>query len=165
MPSSKPIYKTAYSGREAAQTPTGRRMRDEYGYEIDSFGRKVLVKTGETDFYAKIQECLEDCKIENILARVAAGDNSVFRPDGIYADTTVMPNNMLEAMQQIQSLENTWASLDNEIKRKYNFDVGQFIGQSGSEEWLRDMGLLNEKTVEAVTEAVAEAGTEVKADE
>lgn len=128
-------------------------MQDVYEYKIDKFGRKKLEKTGETNLYAKIQESLEETKIENILKRAAIGDMTVFRPDGIYADLTEMPSNLIEARQAMQNLENLWRDLDNEIKRKYHFDVEEFIGASGSDSWLRDMGLLQEKTPETPAEA------------
>ena len=149
----KIVFKTAYTGHERKHTEAGRRMQDVYGYEIDAYGRKILVKTGETDLYAKIQGSLEETKIENILARCVAGDTSMLRPDGIYVDCSEVPTNMVEQMKAIQNLENTWNGLSNDIKKKYNYDVGQFIGQSGTEEWLRDMGLLEGKA-EIVAESI-----------
>ena len=145
MPKIEMPFKTAYSGHERVVAPTGSRYQNEYGYEIDKYGRKVLVKTGETDLYAKIQESLEETKIENVIARCIAGDTSVLRPDGIYADLTQQPSNLLEAQQMIQQLENVWNGLSKEIKEKYNWDVSQFIAASDTEEWARDMGLLKEK--------------------
>lgn len=137
-------FRSAYSGQERKRTEPGRMMQDNYGYEIDKYGRKILVKQGETNLYEIIQESLEETKIENILKRVAMGDTSVMRPDGIYADMTQAPSNLIEARKQMQKLENLWNGLDNEIKRKYNFSVEEFIGASGNENWLRDMGLLKE---------------------
>lgn len=145
-------FRTAYSGQVVSNAPTGRPMQDVYEYKIDKYGRKKLEKTGETNLYAKIQESLEETKIENILKRAAIGDMSNFRPDGIYADLTEMPSNLIEARQAMQNLENVWKDLDNEIKRKYHFDVEEFIGASGSDGWLRDMGLLQDPTPETPKE-------------
>lgn len=125
------------------KTETGGPMKNEYSYKVDSFGRKVLEKTGESNLYEMIQLSLEDTKIENILARCAAGDTSMLHPNGgQYLDTTELPNNLIEAKQAMQQLENTWQDLPMDIKNKYNNDLDQFIGQSGTEGWLRDMGLL-----------------------
>lgn len=154
-------FKTAYSERERYYTPTGDGIEEIYGYEINKYGQKVLVKQGEYSLYDKIQESLEETKIENILQRVAMGDTSVMRPDGIYADLTNIPTNMIEARQMQQKLENLWNGLDNEIKKKYDYDVDKFIGASGSESWLQDMGLIK-KEAEKVAEVIKE---EVKADE
>lgn len=142
-------------------TEPGRPMQNEYAYKINEYGQKVLEKIGEKDLYAEIQASLEETKIENILARVANGDMSDFRPNGIFADTTEIPSNLIEARQAMQELENTWNKLPNDTKRKYDFDVEKFIGQSGSESWLRDMGLLPAQA-EAVAEAVQEKAVEVK---
>lgn len=145
------------------KTEPGRPMQNEYAYKINSYGQKILEKTGEKNLYAEIQAALEETKIENILARVANGDMSDFRPNGIFADTTEIPSNLIEARQAMQELENTWNKLPNDTKRKYDFDVEKFIGQSGSESWLRDMGLLPAQA-EAVAEAVADTTVEVKGD-
>ena len=138
----KERFKTAYGDRETVYVPSGSRYQNIYGYEINKFGQKELVKTGETDLYALIQESLEETKIENILKRVAMGDNTVMRPDGIYADLTEAPSNLIEARQQMQKLENIWNGLPIDTKRKYNMSVEDFIAKSGSESWLIDMGLL-----------------------
>lgn len=139
------IFKTAYGERDKQYSEPGSEMHDQFGYEIDKYGQKVLVKTGEFNMYEMIQESLEETKIENILQRVAMGDNSVMRPDGIYADLTEAPKNLIEARQQMQKLENLWNGLDNEIKKKYDFSVDKFIGASGTESWLLDMGLIEPK--------------------
>ena len=146
----KERFKTAYGERETSFITSGSRYQDTYGYEINKYGQKELVKTGETDLYALIQESLEETKIENILKRVAMGDDTVMRPDGIYADMTEAPKNLIEARQQIQHLENVWNSLPIDTKRKYNMSVEDFIAKSGTQTWLEDMGLLNKPNPEAV---------------
>lgn len=156
---SKIPYRTAYEGRERHIAPSGSRYQNEYEYQIDSYGRKVLKKTGETDLYARIQEELEETKIENILRKAAIGDMSNFRPDGIYADLSKMPNNFIEARQAIQNLENEWRKLPMETKNHYNNSIDEFIAQAGTEAWQVDMGLLK-KNVEAIEE-VAEKVEEV----
>lgn len=156
----KQPFKTAYSGWERKYTEPGRRMQDNYEYAIDDYGRKVLIKSGETDLYAKIQESHEESKIETILARVAVGDTSVFRPDGIYEDISEVPNNFIEVRQQIQKMENTWKKLPKEIKEHYNNNMEDFIAAAGSKEWLIDMGLLKEEAAPINETPVQEEVTE-----
>lgn len=139
-------FRTAYSGQVRHNTNPGRAMQNEYGYVIDKFGRKILIKTGETNQYETIQEALEETKIENILQRASIGDMSVFRPDGIYEDLTQLPTNLIEARRAMQNLENLWETIPQEIKNKYNNNLEEFIGASGSDGWLRDMGLIKEPT-------------------
>lgn len=158
---SKIIFKTPYGERERVYVSSGTNgIEPVFGYEIDKYGQKVFTQTGETNLYEKIQESLEETKIENILKRVAIGDTSVMRPDGIYADLTDAPKNLIEARQQMQKLEDVWNSLDNDLKRKYDFSVEKFIGQSGSDEWLRDMGLLTVPEPATSKETKNEGGAE-----
>lgn len=149
----KTNFLTAYGERKKVTTPTGEKFEHEYGYEINKNGQKILTITGETNVYEKIQEQLEETKIENVLQRVVAGDTTVLRPDGIYQDITEMPNNLIEARRMMQSLENTWNTLPNEIKQHYDFDLEKFIGHSGSEKWLVDMGILVPEKAETPTPA------------
>lgn len=151
MPTEKIPFKTAYGKHDRHTIATGDGIEEIWEYEINKYGQKELVKTGEYSLYDQIQESLEETKIENILKRVAAGDTTVMRPDGMYADMTEAPKNLIEARQQMQKLENLWNGLDTEIKRKYDFDVEKFIGASGSETWLKDMGLLTETKTETPT--------------
>lgn len=137
------MFRTAYGKREGNFiTPSGRGMANTYEYVINKKGQKILEKTGETDLHAKIQEDLEECKIENILQAASTGDMTHFSAVGIYADVADVPKTLVEARQQIQKLENLWAEVPNEIKAKYNNDVEEFVGASGSEEWLMDMGII-----------------------
>ena len=140
-------FRTAYSEPLEIVTPSGKPTNEEWGYKLMDDGSKKLVVTGETNVYAKIQEDLEGSKIENILKRASIGDMTDFRPDGIYADTTEFPTNMIDAQRAIINMENTWNNLPKEIRDKYDNDVGKFIAASGSEEWMKNMGLIKEEPV------------------
>ena len=163
MPKSEMIFKTPYGDHKRGVIPSGSGKMPEYKYTRDSYGRKVLEKTGERDLYAEIQAEYEATKIENILSRAIAGDVSGLSAVGDYYDTTSMPNNLIDAMAQIQKLENLWLNLPMEIKNKYNNSVEEFIGASGSKEWCEDMGLVApEKAPELKTPEVAGAYGEAK---
>lgn len=150
-------FKKPYEKHKRYFIPTGDGMEDVWEYTVDKYGRKVLVCTGQKCLYDEIQAQLEDTKIENILARAAAGED-VFRPNGIFADVSKMPTNLIEARQQLQMLENTWNGLTQEMRNKYNNSVEDFIGSSGTEEWLQDMGLAPIKEVVENTSTEATKG-------
>lgn len=150
--------------RSKAKTPAGKEIEPTYGYEIDKKGQKSLVRNGETDVYEKIQEYLEETKIENVIQRVVAGDTSVLRPDGIYEDITNMPSNMLDAMNQIKALENTYENLNEEMKKKYP-TIEDFVEKSGQIDWLTDMGYIEQTNIENFTKAAEEPKKEEKANE
>lgn len=159
-------FKKPYDKRERHFVDSGRPVADKYQHEINKHGMKVLVKTGTTDVYQKIQEAYEETKIENIIARVTAGDTSMLRANGQWIDTTELPNNLIEARQAIQKLENTWNGLSADIKRNYNFSLEEFITKAGTQNWLEDLGYLkkSEPKKEAKTEAKSEPKKEAKGD-
>lgn len=152
-------FVTMYGEKPDHETPTGNGMQNEYGYDMNSKGQKVLVKTGEKNLYEEIQSYLEETKIENVLKRVAVGDMSDFRPQGIYQDVTEIPNNLIEARREMLKLENMWNKLPNETKAKYDFSVETFIAEAGKESWLVDMGYINpaaDETTPELTDPVEE---------
>lgn len=135
-------FRTPYGEPVRVTCPSGTGKRPIYEYEIDAKGRKKLAVTGEQNIYEEIQAEAESVKIENILAKVAIGDMSNFRPDGIYQDTTQIPNNLIEARQEMQKIENLWRNLPSDIKAKYNWDVNQYMAHAGEEAWLIDSGFI-----------------------
>lgn len=150
MSATKELFKTAYGKRERNHCPVGSQIVPEYTYVVDTYGRRVLEQTGEHNIYDIIQESLEETKIENVLARAVQGDTSGLRANGQYIDTTTIPNNLIEAKQAIQALENTWYGLPQDIRSKYNNNIDEFVASSGSNEWLKDMGLWNGEEVKEV---------------
>lgn len=156
------LFKTPYGERKRVFVSSGNRYQNEYSYTKNKKGSTILEKTGETDLYEKIQESLEDTKIENIIRRVTAGDDSMLRPNGIYADCTELPSNLIESQKAIMDLENVWAKLPIRTKEEYNFDKGQFVAEAGSEKWLKSMGYkaeTNEMPIETIKQ---ETTTETK---
>lgn len=167
MATTKPLFKSAYQhNHEKGLSPVGLPEKETWEYKVNEYGQRKLVVTGKTNVYDMIQAALEETKIENVLKRAAAGDDSMLNAVGeVYADISEMPRNLIEARQQMQNLENLWGSVPNEIKAKYNFNVEEFIGASGSDGWLRDMGLLEKvESSSIVAPEVKEVG-EVTADE
>ena len=148
-----PKFRSAYSGQETHHTASGQPVKNEYRYEIED-GHKKLVKIGETNIYEKIQEAYPATKIENILKNASVGDMSGFIGEGQYIDTTELPKNMIEARKSIMKLENTWNDLPKEIKEKFNYDMEEFINNSGSKEWFENLGMI--KTTEPTPEPTAE---------
>lgn len=142
MAATKLCARTILSEHEDYVTPAGSRTTPEYGYEVNKKGQKQLVITGQKNTWEEIQSYKEDCLIENILKRLAVGDMTDFRPDGIYADTTQIPTNMIDAQKQIVMLENTWKKLPIEVREKYDHSLETFISKAGEKSWMLDMGLI-----------------------
>lgn len=149
----KNSFKTVFGVHDRVLAPAGNVMANEYGYTLDSHGRKVLEKTGERNVYEEIQSYAEDCKIENILKRVAAGDMSDFRPQGIYQDISDIPTDLNTAQAEMMKVEAMYNALPAETKAKYHNSVTEFIAKTGTESWLIDTGFIQPKAEE--TEAPA----------
>lgn len=116
-----PKFLTAYDGiQRTIPSPSGEKLEPKYEYKETKDEGKKLIITGETDVYAKIQEHLEDTKIENILKRASAGDNSVFRPDGIYEDFADVPKDFIS---QNEYFNNTMETLKDLSLQKMSTDA------------------------------------------
>lgn len=136
-------------------------IEEEWGYDINNEGRKIIVKTGEKNLYAEIQSHKEECLIENILKRVAAGDMSDFRPNGIYADMTEIPTNLIDSQKAIMKLSNFWNSQNQEVRNKYNNDINEFIAKAGTKAWGIDVGLIQPEVEPEPTPVIQAPNTTV----
>lgn len=128
----------------------GSRMANDYEMQIDKKGHKILKKVREHDIYPEIQSYADECKIENIIARAAAGDVMALNArQAFYADVTDTPRDLAEAQNQILKLKNGFEKLPAEIKEKFDNSIEQFVMSFGSEEWNSKMGFSTEKAPEA----------------
>jgi hypothetical protein len=125
----------------------GSRERNDYQIQIDMKGHKVLKKVGSHDIYQEIQSYAEECKIENILARAAAGDVAALNQrNGFYADITDSPKTLAEAQNEILKLSAYFDSLPAEIRAKFDNSKERFVHLYGTNEFLDLMGFKTEET-------------------
>lgn len=139
-------FKNRTTGHIENESPAGKKMAPVYEIEIDKQGHKSLIKIRETDIYEKIQQDLESCKIENILARAEMGDLSglnVREPQ--YEDITDAPKTLAEAQTAIIKLKNKFSELSPEIRAAFDNSAEKFIAQFGSEEFNKKMGWITEE--------------------
>lgn len=124
----------------------GSKMHDIYEMRLDERGHKVLEKVGEEDIYEQIQSYYEDTKIENIIAKCAAGDKDILNQrQGIYADITEAPKNLMEAQNTILKLQNEFDKLPTEIRAKFDNSKEVFIKKFGSKEFYEILGIQTEE--------------------
>lgn len=157
-------FKKRYEERKREIATSGRPDRDDYEYDLDNLGKKILVQRGKTNIYEQIQEAEPGTEIETILAQTTPEElEEKYKSAQNYIDTTMLPKNMIEARRAMNQLENAWNTLPMELKKKYNYSLEEYITKSGSEEWLIDMGYIKPKEETAPTETKEE--TEGSADE
>lgn len=152
--SEKIFFSSLLTKKERHFTDPGSREANDYRVEIDDKGHKTLKFIGTHDIYQDIQSYAEDLKIENIIARAAAGDpNALNQRRGTYADITDTPKNLAEAQNIILRLSSEFEKLPTEIRAKFDNSKEKFINEFGSDNWVEAMGL---KPTEAPAEAKAD---------
>lgn len=135
-------FYTLLNTKERHFTEPGSREANDYQVIIDKKGHKTLKQTGTHDIYEEIQSYAEECKIENIIARAAAGDPTILNQRrGTYADITDTPKNLAEAQNIILRLSTEFEKLPTEIRAKFDNSKEKFINEFGSDSWIDAMGL------------------------
>lgn len=140
--SEKVYFASLLTKKERRFTDPGSREANDYRVEIDDKGHKTLKFIGTHDIYQDIQSYAEECKIENIIARAAAGDpEALNQRRGTYADITNTPANLAEAQNMILRLSSDFDKLPTEVRAKFDNSKEKFVKEFGSEMWAEAMGL------------------------
>lgn len=150
----KPVFYCRTCKRPTKAAPSGSAEADVYEVEIDSTGHKHLVKTGKTNTYERIQASLENTKIETIMKRAAGGDLTALAvTNGQYLDCTEMPHTLAEAQNMLIKLEQQFNTLPLEVRQKYDMSPEKYIADYGTENWARNLGILDQVELEEPKEA------------
>lgn len=145
-----PKVYTKFSVPEKKKTESGSRYLNTYQEEIDKdTGKKHLVKSGETNIYAMIQEDLEDSKIENILKRAALGDlKALNQRETLYVDATNMPKTLMEAQNIVLKAKQEFETLPLEVRKEFDNSAEKYISEMGTKEFTDKMGPYNKRIAE-----------------
>lgn len=130
----------------------GNRYETEYKERYDENGHPYLVEVGQVDTYEKIQSYKDECDIQCILARYAAGDESVLSRPGWYIDTSGWPRSYTEAMNLMNEAHESFDKLPLEVRKKFGMSFEEYMAKAGTDEWLSIMGLKKEPEAKEVTE-------------
>lgn len=105
-----------------------------------------LVKTGESNVYELIQQDAEECKIENILHRVAMGDLAALNQrEATYVDATTLPKSLMEAQNLQIRLKDEFYKMPMEVRRLFDNSPEIYVNEMGTPEFLEKMAPYNEK--------------------
>lgn len=127
-------------------TPHGTIYLNEYQEEISDNGQRNLIKIGEKNIYAMIQEDSESVKIENILHAVAMGDLAALQQrEATYIDATTMPSNLMEAQNIIIRAKDEFYKMPIEVRKEFKNDPEVYISEMGTKEFLEKLAPYNEK--------------------
>lgn len=150
-------YYSRSKKRPTEATQPGSEWHQEYRMAIDLTGHKYLEEDGKTNIYDKIQESLEETKIENIIRRAVGGDESALAVmHGTYMDTTNMPKTLAEMQQAVIAATEEFYKLPLDIRQKFDQSPEQFIAEYGSDEWIEKMK--KPETIQITQEETTEGG-------
>lgn len=149
-------FYTAYHRPKAKEAPAGSKFEETYEMDIDENGHKTLTKSERLEnVYEKIQESLEESKIENIIRRAIGGDPTALAvTEGEYFDATDAPTSLAEAQKMIIQATEQFYKLPLSVREKFNHSPEQYIHEFGSEEWTKKIGIKSQETPEEATEEV-----------
>ena len=128
------------------KTPHGTIYLNEYQEELNENGQRNLVKIGEKNIYAMIQEDAESVKIENILHAVAMGDLAALQQrEATYVDATTMPSNLMEAQNIILKAKDEFYKMPLEVRKEFKNDPEVYVSEMGTQEFIEKLAPYNEK--------------------
>lgn len=135
------MFYSAYKRPKTKAVPAGDKFENSYEISIDENGHKVLEKSPiRENVYDKIQESLEETKIENIIRRATGGDITALNvSNASYFDATGAPTTLAEAQQLIIDATKDFYKLPIEIREKFDHSPEKFITEYGSESWINIM--------------------------
>ncbi len=149
----KANYRTILSDTKEFVSDVGSPYLDQYEYDFDEKGdvkRSTLHKTDKpVNVYDRIQADYESCDINAIMRRFALGDSSALDvKEGIYADVTKMPKTFAELFDRINACQQTFDSLDPEVKELFNNSYEEFWYTYGSDEFNKKIDEYNDRFID-----------------
>lgn len=114
-------FRTAFDFYHENFSPAGSPMVTQYRMIVDpATGCRDLEKCGELNLQERIDSFAEDCKIDNILRRFAAGDvTALNRGTAQYVDLSAYPKNFHEATAQINRVKSFYNNLSDDLHEQY----------------------------------------------
>lgn len=145
-------FKSMYDRPDTIPAGAGTEYDKTYTMILDKNGIKHLKCTGETNRYKKIQSHLDECLVENIIAKATMDPSVLNKKQGLYFDSTSMPKTLAEAQNAILALNQEFEKLPAEMKQKFNNSPEQYIAEYGSKEWGDKLGIIKEAVEETKEE-------------
>lgn len=124
-------------------TCPGNKMKEIYYGKVCDDGTIELVLDSIVDTDAEIDSYREETDIENILARVNAGEIGLLNArEGAYIDCIGMPKTYAEVLQKVIDGKNIFDRLPTEIKNRFGDDFNTWFAEMGNEDWYEKSGFI-----------------------
>lgn len=126
------MFDTKYTKRERKMVShVGEPIKKDFVGRYDYNGNVELVENGIRNLYDEIQSYADECSMDNILRRFAAGDVSVLsKSQGVYVDASQLPEHFVDMCNLVADVEREFNLLPVEERAKYeNNFVKYALGQ------------------------------------
>lgn len=118
----------------------GTKFHKLYAPKVGKDGVIDLVESGVEDTDALIQSYAESTDLNVILSRVANGETELLHQrNGIFGDFTGMPKTYAEALQLHIDSNRLFASLPDEVRKKFDYDENKFFATAGENDWFENV--------------------------
>lgn len=109
----------------------GEPVKKQFIGRYDYNGDVELVEDGVRNIYDEIQSYADECSMDNILRRFAAGDVSVLsKSQGVYVDASQLPEHFVDMCNLVAEVERNFNLLSVEERAAYeNNFVKYALGQ------------------------------------
>lgn len=141
---------------------SGSRYETTYQEEISKkSGKKILVPVGKTNVYERIQEDLEQSKIENIINRIAKGDLEVFKEARLtYVDADDFPQSLMDAQNIVVKAKAEFDKMPAEVRELFHNSPEEYVSEIGTKEFIDKLSPYNESIAKRKKEENDAAFTE-----
>lgn len=116
-----------YSDPVPVATNPGTTTREEYKLSVGKDGRKCLIKIRDIDISAYINSYAPGCDMAVILDKLQAGLISTTFDDSNCVDLSVMPKDVIDAMQKTREFRESFANFPDEVQKLFDYDSNLFI--------------------------------------
>lgn len=120
------MFDTFFEPVPVATNP-GTTTREEYKLSVGKDGRKCLTKIRDVDISAYINSYAPGCDMAVILDKLQAGLISSDFDEKNCVDLSMMPRDVVDAMQKTRQFRESFAEFPSEVQELFNYDSNLFI--------------------------------------
>lgn len=120
------MFDTFFEPVPVATNP-GTATREEFKLSVGKDGRKCLTKIRDVDISAYINSYAPGCDMAVILDKLQAGLISSDFDEKNCVDLSMMPRDVVDAMQKTRQFRESFAEFPSEVQQLFNYDSNLFI--------------------------------------
>lgn len=116
-----------YENPVPVESNPGTATREEYKLSVGKDGRKCLTKIRDIDISAYINSFAPGCDMAVILDKLQAGLISTDFDDKNCVDLSLMPQDVVDAMQKTRQFRESFSEFPPEVQELFDYDSNLFI--------------------------------------